>query len=120
MKAGYRAKDLVAQIMAFSRRSEHELRPLHLKPVIKEVLKLIKVSLPSTIEIRENLKIEAGAVMADPIQIHQIMMNLCTNAAHAMADEGGILEVLLYDIIFDENLQYHTLRWSPANTQSSQ
>ncbi len=104
MKAGYRAKDLVAQILAFSRRGEHELRPLHLKPVIKEVLKLIKASLPSTIEIRENLKIEAGAVMADPTQIHQIMMNLCTNAAHAMAEEGGILEVLLYDIIFDEKL----------------
>ncbi|NLD36205.1 MAG: response regulator [Desulfatiglans sp.] len=104
MKAGYRAKELVAQIMAFSRKSEHELKPLHLKPVIKEVLKLLKASLPSTIEIRENLKIEACAVMADPTQIHQIMMNLCTNAAHAMAEEGGILEVLLYDIYFDENL----------------
>ncbi|MBN1904268.1 MAG: response regulator [Deltaproteobacteria bacterium] len=104
LKAGYRAKDLVAQILAFSRKSEQELRPMYLKPVIKEVLKLLKASLPSTIEIRENLKGDAGVVMADPTQIHQIMMNLCTNASHAMAEEGGILEVLLYDIIFDENL----------------
>jgi PAS domain S-box-containing protein len=104
LKAGYRAKELVSQILAFSRKGEHELRPMYLRPVIKEVLKLIKASLPSTIEIRENLKMDAGVVMADPTQIHQIMMNLCTNAAHAMAEEGGILEVLLYDIVFDESL----------------
>jgi PAS domain S-box-containing protein len=104
LKAGYRAKNLVAQILAFSRKTENELKPMYLKPVIKEVLKLIKASLPSTIEIREDLKMDAGVVMADPTQIHQIMMNLCTNAAHAMIEEGGILEVLLYDIIFDENL----------------
>jgi PAS domain S-box-containing protein len=104
IKAGYRAKELVAQILAFSRKSKNELKPMYLKPVIKEVLKLIKASLPSTIEIRENLRMDAGVVMADATQIHQIMMNLCTNAAHAMIEDGGILEVSLYDIIFDENL----------------
>ena len=104
IKAGYRAKELVAQILAFSRKTKNELKPMYLKPVIKEVLKLIKASLPSTIEIREDLKMDAGVVMADPTQIHQIMMNLCTNAAHAMIEEGGILEVLLYDIFFDEDL----------------
>lgn len=104
MKAGYRAKDLVAQILAFSRKSENELKPIYLKPVIREVLKLIKASLPSTIEIKENLKMENGVVMADPTQMHQIMMNLCTNSAHAMMEEGGILEVSLYDVTFDENV----------------
>jgi PAS domain S-box-containing protein len=114
IRAGYRAKELVAQILAFSRKSKNELKPMYLKPVIKEVLKLIKASLPSTIEIRDNLRMDAGVIMADATQIHQIMMNLCTNAAHAMTEEGGILEVSLYDIIFDENLTVSHPEMSPG------
>ncbi|MGD9157746.1 MAG: PAS domain S-box protein [Desulfobacteraceae bacterium] len=104
LKAGYRARDLVSQILAFSRKSENELKPIYLKPLVKEVLKLIKASLPSTIEIKNSLKQETGVVMGDPTQIHQIMMNLCTNSAHAMGEEGGILEVSLYDVSFEENV----------------
>ena len=104
LKAGYRAKDLVSQILAFSRKSESELKPIYLPPLVKEVLKLIKASLPSTIVIKENFKQDTGVVMGDPTQIHQIMMNLCTNSAHAMREEGGTLDVSLYDISFEENV----------------
>ncbi len=104
LKAGYRARDLVSQILAFSRKKENELKPIYLKPLVKEVLKLMKASLPSTIEIRENFSQENGVIMGDPTQIHQIMMNLCTNSAHAMREEGGTLEVSLYDVSYDENV----------------
>ncbi len=104
LKASYRAKDLVAQILAFSRKDENELKPVCVKSIIKEVLKLIKASLPSTIEIKQNLRQDIGVIMGDPTRIHQIMMNLCTNSAHAMSEEGGVLEVSLYGIYFDENV----------------
>jgi PAS domain S-box-containing protein len=86
-----RARDLVQQILTFSRQKDHELKPLKVHPVIKEALKLIKSSLPSTIEINQNIK-TCGLVIADPTRIHQIVMNLCTNAYHAMEEGGGSLQ----------------------------
>jgi PAS domain S-box-containing protein len=100
LKAGTRARDLVKQILTFSRQSEHELRPLQVKPIVKEALKLLRASLPTTIEIRQDIRSEA-IVMADPTQVHQILMNLCTNAGYAMQEEGGILEVRLTDTELD-------------------
>ena len=94
-KAGYRARDLVNQILTFSRRREQEKRPILITPIIKESLKLLRASLPSTIEIHQNIEPEPGTVLADPTQIHQVIMNLCTNAGHAMSEKGGILEVAL-------------------------
>ena len=93
--AGKRAKDLVQQILTFSRQADQELRPVQLKLITKEVLKLLRASMPTTIEIRQNLQSEETA-QADPIQIHQLLMNLCTNAAHAMPN-GGVLTVNLED-----------------------
>ncbi|MBI9083181.1 MAG: response regulator [Desulfobacterales bacterium] len=96
LQAGQRAKDLVNQILAFSRQSAVEPRPAKVRLIVKEVLKLLRASLPATIEIRTDILSEA-TVMADPIQLHQVMMNLCTNASHAMGETGGWLTVGLHD-----------------------
>jgi len=69
--------------------------PIDIRPVVREVLKLLRSSLPSTIEIKENISGKNAAILADPVQIHQVLMNLCANAAHAMRETGGILEVFL-------------------------
>jgi len=94
-KAGKRARNLVSQILSFSRQSEEERKPIQIAPILKESLKLLRASLPATIEIRQNFGARLGNVMADPTQIHQVIMNLCTNAAHAMREKGGVLEVSL-------------------------
>ena len=96
-KAGDRARDLVAQILTFSRHSQAERHPILVAPIIKEALKLLRASLPSSIEIRQNIHPCSGKVLADPVQIHQIIMNLCTNAFHAMGGTGGVLEIILIE-----------------------
>jgi PAS domain S-box-containing protein len=101
VQAGHRAKDLVQQILTFSRQDSPVMRPVRVSLIVKEVMKLMRSSLPSTIEIRQNIVAEKDAVMADPTQIHQILMNLCTNAQHAMREKGGILEVRLADMYLD-------------------
>ena len=98
IKAGRRAADLVAQILAFSRQDDQEQQPMRLQPVIKEALKLLRGTLPSTIEIRSYIKADCGPVMADPSQMHQVILNLCTNSFHAMRAEGGLLEVRLEEL----------------------
>ncbi len=95
LKAGHRAKDLVTQILSFSRKGTQEQKPINIIPLVKETVKLIRASLPTTIEIRQNYKTDPGVIMADPTQLHQVLMNLCTNAGGAMRDTGGILEVKL-------------------------
>lgn len=99
LSAGQRAKDLVNQILTFSRKSELELRPLLLPPLIKESLKFLRSSLPSTIEIRQRVDERCGAIMADPTQMQQVIMNLCTNAYHSMRDQGGVLEISLQQVV---------------------
>jgi signal transduction histidine kinase/CheY-like chemotaxis protein len=93
LQAGNRARDLVKQILAFSRKSDTDRRLINLVPITKEVLKLLRASLPSTISIRADISKQTGLIKADPTQIHQVLMNLCTNAAHAMEGKGGDLEV---------------------------
>ncbi len=100
--AALRAKDLVQQILAFSRQAPQERKPLRPHLVIKEALKLLRSSLPTTIEIREEIATDCGAILADPIQLHQIIMNLCTNAYYAMRENGGILGVRLYKTAIDK------------------
>jgi len=115
LKAGHRAKDLVKQILAFSRKSEQDKKIIFLTPIIKEVLKLLRASLPTTIEIRQNIEPNLDAIFADPTQIHQVMMNLCTNSAHAMGDKGGILEIHLHNANLDTKAaaQYPELNPGP-------
>ncbi|MCP4688106.1 MAG: response regulator [Desulfobacterales bacterium] len=101
LKAGMRAKDLIGQILTFSRQKEQELNPIHMKQIVKEALKLLRSSLPATIEIRQDIQSDS-LVMADPTQIHQILMNICVNADHAMRNTGGVLTVRLLNRWFDE------------------
>jgi two-component system, cell cycle sensor histidine kinase and response regulator CckA len=98
LRACERAKNLVNQIMAFSRSREQELRPLDIRLILKEALNLLKAALPTTIEIKQDITREETDVLADPTQIHQIVMNLCTNAAHAMREKGGLLDIHLSNI----------------------
>jgi PAS domain S-box-containing protein len=95
MTAIERARDLVNQILTFSKMAETECQSLPLQPIIKDVVKLLRASVPSTIEIRQNIDENAPTTFADPSQIHQILMNLCTNAAAAMQENGGVLTISL-------------------------
>lgn len=94
-KASERARDLVKQILAFSRKGEEMLVPLRVSPIITEVLKLLRASLPSSIEICQEIQSDQDTVLADSTQIHQILMNLCTNAAYAMPGKKGEIKVTL-------------------------
>ena len=101
--AGYRARDLVKQILAFSRQANSDPIPLQPAVIINETLKLLRASLPTTITINQNVDPQAGVILADPTHIHQIMMNLCTNAFHAMEMEGGTLSIILKKVIVDKD-----------------
>ena len=92
--AGMRAKDLVRQILTFARQSPHHVEPVKIGTIVKEVCNFLRSSLPTTIEICQEILPHAH-VMADPTHIHQLLMNLCTNAAHAMEKNGGKLEIVL-------------------------
>jgi PAS domain S-box-containing protein len=100
LQAANRAKDLVQQILAFSRRSETEMKPVQVRLVFKEAMKMLRATLPSTIDIRENIS-SHRMVLGDPTQMHQVLMNLCTNAGHAMQEQGGLLEVTLTDEVLE-------------------
>jgi PAS domain S-box-containing protein len=100
-RAGGRARDLVKQILTFSRQAEQELKPVHVKLISKEAIKFLRASLPTTIEIHQEIESDS-LVMADPTQIHQVLMNLCANAGHAMREKGGVLEVKLKDVNLGE------------------
>lgn len=93
--AAGRAKDLVRQILSFTRRTEQELVPVKVQLIAKEAMKFLRASIPATIEFRTEIDSDCRAVLADPTKIHQIIMNLCTNAYHAMHEKGGVLSLLL-------------------------
>ena len=95
LKASNRATNLVRQILSFSRQQKQERRPTQLAPVFKEALKLLRSTLPSTIEIEQRIAAGLPEVLADPTQMHQVTMNLCTNAAQAMQNDQGRLVVEL-------------------------
>jgi len=106
-----RARDVVKQILAFSRQSPQEMKPVRISPIIKESLKLLRSSIPTTIKIHQNISSESDTVRADPTQINQVLINLCTNAAHAMGEKAGVLEVSLEHIEINEDasIHYHDL-----------
>jgi len=103
LTAGHRAKHLVLQILTFSRQAGQGKKPTPIHMVVREALKLLRSTIPNTIEIRQSLKTEA-TILADPTQMHQIMVNLCANAEYAMRETGGILNVGLEDVEVAEDL----------------
>jgi two-component system, cell cycle sensor histidine kinase and response regulator CckA len=96
LKASNRAADLVQHILTFSRKSDHHLEPLALHLIIKEALKMMRASLPTTIEIQETIDSKCGEIKADATNIHPIIVNPCTNNLHAIENEKGVLSVSLY------------------------
>ena len=100
--AGYRGRELVKQILTFSRQGEQEKKPVQVVPIVREVLKLMRALLPSTVEIRPRVETEEGIILADPVQIHQLLINLCTNAGQAMKAGKGVLEVRASDFILSD------------------
>lgn len=112
LKASNRAKDLVAQILAFSRSEEHVLMPMDLENIIQDGLKLIRASLPSTIDIRKNLIADDRTILADQTQLGQVIMNICANARDAMRRGGGVLELRLEEAATDSDfsLRYPDLK----------
>lgn len=112
LEAGNRAKELVKHILSFSRKEVKERVPVQIHQITKDALILLRASIPTTIEIKQNIDPQCGNILADPTQIHQVLMNLCTNAAQAMEEKGGILDVELTsvqlstdDLVNDPNLK---------------
>jgi PAS domain S-box-containing protein len=101
LQAGGRAADLVRHILAFSRQSAEQRGPVRLQLVAKEVVKLLRGTIPSTIEFRTSIQADCPKVFAEPTEIHQVLMNLCTNAYQAMAETGGILTIHLEEVPAD-------------------
>jgi PAS domain S-box-containing protein len=97
-----RAKNLVRQILTFSRQERADLKLMKMQPIIKEALKFIRSTIPTTIDIKQEIQADCGVIKADPTQIHQVIMNLTTNAYHAMEDTGGELKVNLKEVELKE------------------
>lgn len=104
LNAAERGRNLVTQILAFSRQGEQKRQTVRLAPIVKECLKLLRASLPATIDIRPAISAEDAMALVDPTQIHQVIVNLCTNAAHAMHGKVGVLEITLTDITLQEDV----------------
>ena len=101
LRAGKRGSDLVNQILAFSRQSAHQLIPVRAQQILREVLKLMRATIPSYIEIHEDIQSDCGLMMANPTQIHQVAMNIITNAFHAMESDGGKITVKLKEVTLE-------------------
>ncbi len=103
LKGAYRGRDLVRQILTFSRQAEHNKKPLLLSSIVDETMKLLRPTLPSTIELIYRNSDEDDRILADTAQMHQVVMNLCTNAAHAMREKGGILDIEIARSTYTDN-----------------
>jgi signal transduction histidine kinase/ActR/RegA family two-component response regulator len=103
LRGAHRGRYLVKQILAFSRHTEHDRKPIALNQTIKEGLKLLRPTLPSTVRIVSHSLTDDDMVLADSAQIHQVLMNLCTNAAHAMREKGGVLDITISNAVVTES-----------------
>ena len=115
LKAGERAKDLVSQILTFSRQARTEKKVVRVQLIVKQALKLLRSSIPSTIAITQDIDPHSPEVFADPTQIHQVVMNLCANAYQAMRDRGGTLAVGLAPVELDTALARSIPRLEPGS-----
>jgi PAS domain S-box-containing protein len=100
--ASKHARDMVKQILAFSRQNKQERKPIQVAHIVKEAIKMLRASLPATISIQQHIEKDTGVIEADPTQIHQVLMNLCTNAAHALHEKDGVIEIHLGNIDLDQ------------------
>lgn len=114
LEAANRAKDLVTQILAFSRQTKIERIPTQLQSLVKEALKMLRSSIPTSVEIRDDIDSGCGVVLADPTQAHQILMNLCTNANHAMEETGGVLTITLQSVAIGKDDQELAMTLEPG------
>ncbi|MCD4720499.1 MAG: PAS domain S-box protein [Desulfobacula sp.] len=114
VKGAQRAAELVQQILAFSKQVEYKKKPLELYFIVKEAIKFLHSSIPTTIKIQENISSRA-MVLADSTQVHQVVINLCTNAYHAMGDSGGILSVELNDVEITHPSEFMANFCKPGN-----
>jgi signal transduction histidine kinase/CheY-like chemotaxis protein len=103
IKASHRARDLIKQILAFSRQDESERLPLQPADIVQDAMKMLRPSIPSTIEIHREIARSTRLILADATQIHQILINLCTNALHALEDTGGRIDISLQDVELEES-----------------
>jgi two-component system, cell cycle sensor histidine kinase and response regulator CckA len=101
-QASIRAKDMVRQLLAFSRKSDEETKLLNMTPIIKESMKMLRSAVPTSVEFEQHISDDPCNILGDAAQINQIVMNLVTNAAHAMSEEGGLVEVTLENIVLQE------------------
>ncbi|MGC8603421.1 MAG: PAS domain S-box protein, partial [Desulfomonilaceae bacterium] len=115
LNASTRAAEMVKQILTFSRQGQVERKPLDIIPIVKEVLKFLGATIPATIEIKGTIEPDQGKILGDPTQIHQILMNLCVNAVHAMKDKGGVLTVDLCSVCVDQESSGDHHNVTPGN-----
>jgi signal transduction histidine kinase/ActR/RegA family two-component response regulator len=113
-QASIRAKDMVQQLLAFSRKSDEETKLLNMTPIIKESLKMLRSAVPTSIEFKQHISGDACNILGDAAQINQIMMNLVTNASHAMSEEGGLLDVTIEKMILQEETPCFDFILSPG------
>ncbi|MCU0592667.1 MAG: response regulator [Desulfobacterales bacterium] len=115
LKAANRARELVQQILTFSRQNGRERKPIRVQVIVKEALRLLRASIPKTIDIHVDIEDRCNAIMGDPTQIHQVIMNLCTNAYQAMQETGGTLEVRLVEthIGYEETVKRIGIKMGP-------
>jgi len=100
LQAALRARDLVKQILDFSRQEERAMRTIEIRPLVKEAVRMLRATLPATIRIRSSIKTDHEMILGDPTQVYQVLINLCTNAAHAMRNTVGILSISLETVAF--------------------
>ncbi len=113
LAAGGRAKQLVRQILTFARQTDEDAKPIQVSPIAREVIKFLRSSIPATIEIRSRIQSDA-LVLASATQVHQVLMNLCTNAAHAMEKEGGVLSVDIRDFVVRDTAEIPGIDLNPG------
>jgi len=102
LKAGLRGKQLVKQFLTISRQKEQDKKPVKLGEIVDESFALLRSTLPTTIELRQSIDVESDLILADPTQINQVIMNLCTNAGDAMKEKGGVLDISLSSLSLSE------------------
>ncbi len=114
-KTSFRAKEVIRQILSFARKTMMAMKPLDINTIVKESLKLMRASIPAMIDIRQDILSGPQMILGDPTEIHQIVINLCTNASYVMKETGGILEVRISELTLDEKTAFRYEDLSPGD-----